>query len=463
MKKFSLFVLIAIMMSACSDNMMLTEPVENTVLARSNEQASENNYTVTPEMVCKYLNIARKGKVVSSLSPIIEDGDTLAYIAQYPDSLGWELISGDRRLAPVLAYSEKGILYLNSLNEEENPAMNVLNGMIEHVKSFKLIGDTLIHSSWKSLEPKKRYTPKTRGYGAGKWIEVGTESDGDGYLLPHIITTNWGQGSPWDIYTPLIYGVPTKVGCVGVAASQIIYNYRKNNHRDITLPTIISRDYTGNVSFSGFSTTGWDGMANDSTQNGTDVVAKFMSYIGDVLDLTYGVNATGGYSSRIPSLLTSYKLTYDIGYTYNYSSIISSLDNGKPVYIDCSTEDNLGHAFIIDSYNWSYSKQYTLYKWDPNIEITEEEYLRGDYLLFPEPTSTDKDGYAWIEDVVSNQTNIYFAMNWGWDGYCDSIRYLVYNYDYVNNVSKVYPINWSAGGNIYTALKMMIYNISEME
>ncbi|MBE6311066.1 MAG: hypothetical protein E7080_08445, partial [Bacteroidales bacterium] len=111
MKKLVLFVSLCVAMCACNDNALMNEPIQEseTILSRSGETTSAENYTVTPEMVCKYLNIARKGKTINSITPVIENGDTLAYVAQYADTLGWDLISGDRRLYPVLANSEAGV------------------------------------------------------------------------------------------------------------------------------------------------------------------------------------------------------------------------------------------------------------------------------------------------------------------------------------------------------------------
>lgn len=153
-------------MCACSDNIMLNEPEENTVLSRSNEQTTvSNDYTVTPEMVCKYLNLARKGKTIDSITPVIEDGDTLAYVAQYTGNNGWDLISGDKRVAPVLASASSGIL---NLNDTISPAVKALNGMVQIVLDTKESADTIKDKMWEFLEPKAiviNNRPQQRGNG----------------------------------------------------------------------------------------------------------------------------------------------------------------------------------------------------------------------------------------------------------------------------------------------------------
>ena len=114
MKKLYVIASLCVAMCACNDNSFVNEPIQESdvVMSRSGESSSVGEYTVTPEMVCKYLNVARKGKNINSLNPIVENGDTLAYVAQYDESQGWDLISGDRRLAPILAFSNEGILDL---------------------------------------------------------------------------------------------------------------------------------------------------------------------------------------------------------------------------------------------------------------------------------------------------------------------------------------------------------------
>ena len=73
MKKFFLFALVAIAMCACSESTMMNEP-DNPVLSRSNDQTPTVSYSVTPDMVCKYLNIARKGKTIDSITLCLDKG-----------------------------------------------------------------------------------------------------------------------------------------------------------------------------------------------------------------------------------------------------------------------------------------------------------------------------------------------------------------------------------------------------
>ena len=461
MKKVFLFALIAIVMCACSDNMMLNEP-ENPVLCRSNDQTPTVSYSVTPDMVCKYLNIARKGKTIDSITPVIEDGDTLAYVAQYTGNNGWDLISGDKRVAPVLASANSGIL---NLNDTINPAVKALNGMVQIVLDAKESADTIKDKMWEFLEPKTiviNNRPQQRGNGIGKWIIDDTIYESDNYTAPHIITTKWGQGEPWFYKTPYINGTHSKVGCVSVAAGQIIYHFRKNNNRDILLPTKITYNDTinGYPTFTDFSTFGWSSIKTVANyawnpDNGT---AKFLSYLGNQLGTRYGLNESGADPNDVPGVLASYRLSSTKSNMYNFDIILENLKSSKPVYVSCESTNGIGHSFIIDAYEYRVERMYVKFIWDPNAELEDGEDP------MPESAITDKDGkYERIEDITCQE---YYSimMNWGYDGSYDNYKYTAYSYTKWGEDSPIiryYDPYWTINLSTYTNFGFMIYNITE--
>ena len=388
-------------MCACNDNAFINEPVQEseTILSRSGETTSVENYTVTPEMVCKYLNIARKGKTINSLTPVIENGDTLAYVAQYADTLGWDLISGDRRLYPVLANSEAGVL---NLSDTINPAVGAVKGMIGIVKETKEKNDTLKNNIWKFLEPKEVKTinsPQARGWGFGKWVALDTIYENNSYTRPHIIATKWGQDNPWNTYTPRINGINTKVGCVPVAVGQIIYHFRKNNHRDIALPSTV--EFTdpdnGEPIFSDYTTSLWASLESNYNNVFYNNTGKFLSYLGTQLGTSYGIENSSTTPTRELNIFTNYKLDYLVSYTYNVYTVLYELESSRPVYVCAISQNNEGHAFIIDGYTHNYERMYIEYMWDPFYELNE-----WDDIQYP-PAETDNDGYAWRTEYITRQ------------------------------------------------------------
>lgn len=470
--KVMFFISLCIAMCACNDNVFINEPIQETevVMSRSGETSSDS-YIVTPEMVCKYLNIARKDKTVNSLTPVIENGDTLAYVAQYANNQGWDLISGDCRLYPVLANSETGVL---NLSDTINPAIGAVKGMIGIVKETKEKNDTLKNNIWKFLESKEVKSinrPQSRGIGFGKWIAQDTIYESENYTKPHIITTKWGQGFPWNLKTPRLNGQSTQVGCVPVAAGQIIYHFRKNNHRDIALPqTAIFTDYyydmlTGEPTFSDYSTGVWSNfkLTAQTACNEDDVTVIFLSYLGDQIGMQYGIEKSGPLSDNIKNILSiNYKLESIRTSTYNFNQILSNLKNGKPIYA-CFSGPQGGHAFIIDAYKYDYERMYITYMWDPNYELQE-----GDEIVEPPMDAIDsKDGYAWKEEEISIQESYRLMMNWGWDGSSDNISYLAYTLTRwtmdESPIVRYYDPSWTVNGSTYSELDFLLYNFCESE
>lgn len=461
MKKFFLFALVAIAMCACSDNMMLNEPLENTVLSRSNGPTPTVSYSVTPDMVCKYLNIARKGKTIDSITPIIEDGDTLAYVAQYTGNNGWDLISGDKRVAPVLASASSGIL---NLNDTINPAVQALNGMVQIVLDTKNSMDSIKDKMWEFLEPKaiaKSNRPQQRGNGTGKWILDDTVYESDNYTKPHIIAAKWGQENPWWSYIPKFNNIPSYVGCTPVAIGQIIHHFRKNNHRDVALPSTVEFEngINGNPTFSNYTTNMWSNLELSQDQvvlaNHTGI---FLYYLGLQLGTKHspsGSPTTGGVEQNV---LANYKLNSTKSNTYDFNIILGNLKSSKPVYVACKNTNGKGHSFIIDAYEYSEERIYVRYIWDPNAELENDEDP------MPESAITDKDGkYERIEEI-SSQEYYRFMMNWGYDGDYDNYKYTAYSYTKREGDSPIiryYDPYWTAGDATYTDFSYMIYNFNE--
>lgn len=465
-----LVVLFAIVMGACADNMMQNEPAQEFALSRSGETTSSGEYTVTSEMVCKYINITHKGRRINSLTPIVQNGDSLAYVAQYADSLGWELISGDRRVEPVLAFADNGVL---NYSDTENPAVNAIHGMINIVKTAKESSDTLKNNIWAFLEPKINRNSnqiKPRANGTGKWIVTDTIYENDSYLKQHMIKTKWHQDNPWNVLCPMINQTYTKAGCVPIATSQVILYFRANNNRDILIPSnAICSPYDGTVNFIDYTTTSWSKMVKtEADTSNYQYTQAFISYIGYLLGTEYGANESSVVQGKELDVIADFKLTGTKVNTYNYNQVIYSLNSNSPVIISCENTQTKNHLFIIDSYRTITENIYIQYTWDPNAELEDWETPQ------PEPAYTDKDGYARRTELIGTNISTSISMNWGYKNASD-IYYSAYHYQsainygdyYIPERTIVYDPNWSVTADNYNALynsfNYMIYNIIETE
>ena len=49
-------------------------------------------------------------------------------------------------------------------------------------------------------------------------------------MAEYLLTTNWNQGNPYNLYCPEFEGIKTLTGCVATACSQIIYYWLEQGY-----------------------------------------------------------------------------------------------------------------------------------------------------------------------------------------------------------------------------------------
>ena len=408
-------------------------------------------------MVCKYLNIARKEKTVNSLTPVIENGDTLAYVAQYANNQGWDLISGDRRIAPILAFAETGTV---DMTDTISPGVNALRGMLYMVYDIKSSNETTKHEVWEKLEPKTYNRIMPRDTGTGMWIALDTVSEKEVYAPQRLIKTKWGQAEPWNIYTPYKNGKHCLVGCAAVAVAQYIYYYRENNHAGYTLPTTVSYENIINSTpfFSNFSESGWIGMACDSTDANTDKAAMFMSYLGKQMLLSYDINNTSGHVFYARHALDIYNINRIDKYNFDGPAIENSILNGNPVFIAASTENQGGHMFIIDGCLKRIERTYASFFWDPGYKYTQDDIIKYEPWRFEENIHLADEKGEYMERNLYYDEQINIAMNWGWNGRNDNYYYILGRRSNPDSNFNYYAPNWSAQGFRFNIIDFISYD-----
>ncbi len=471
----SLFLFTIVLIASCSSNYLNEEPEMNdsktenllthTVSKRSSETPS---YQVTLDMINRYLRISRKDSLVSEIIPIVRGTDTLAYHVQYGELYGWELISGDMRIEPVIVSSPNGTLDI--VNNTE-PANEAIEGMIEMVGNVKYSGDTLKHSIWQLLEPKTAQITQTlqsrAEFGRGMWIGVDTISEEVTTMTPRLISTKWGQSNPWNYYTPYNNGVHYYVGCGPVAVGQILYKYVKPNPGNFAIPTYAYVPETGDVEFGNYSTEQWGLMAENISEPGIEYTALFLSWLGQEMNATYEEGGTPTTTSAIQNTLTRY-LSCNIRDSYDFSTVLSNLRLGSPVLVLAHQSGiSSGHAFIIDSYETRTTQFIVRYEFDPEHYITSEEYNRLPQWYFepPEDNKDNPNGVSEMERITTVSERISIKMNWGWSGSCDnytflakSIYYPLYNGEsYSDQYIRIVEPNWYVNGTSYNTVSRVIY------
>lgn len=481
----SIIALLTISFVSCSKE-DINEPSYTPTPDNQTESFISTEHTVNSDMLKQYLQLTKKHDKVESIAPLNKGNVLLAYLVQYHE--GWDLISADCRCCPILASSASGHLSIQS----EDPGTLTVKSMIDVVDLIKKENKQEIDPMWKLFMPKEaqndtsrkksnKQTNGTRSERYGIWQAIDTVYVQDYYDSGHIIQTAWGQGSPWNNYIQFQYqnGVlqHCKVGCVAVAAGQIIAHFRMANNRNIAIPTSGSYPpYAQNqpMTINSYGTSGWSTMANN--YNG-DVTQMFLAQIGQQLNMQYGVENSVTSSSYVADLFDDYMIDYyKIDYLDNTTS--GSLDSGLDIAYVSADEGlpySMGHAFIIDRHGWEKSYVAINYEWDSDHYQTEEEVQRLPQWML-EPMTDGKEDITEFSEYMSYSTRCFVGMNWGWGGTGNNITYTTYNhtsdypipnsvYESAVGVARYYNPNWSISvngiTNTYSRKKLIYIGIRE--
>lgn len=182
--------------------------------------------------------------------------------------------------------------------------------------------------------------------------------------VPPLMTTQWNQLYPYNIYCPVTGGKTCVTGCVATAMAQVVrtIGYYQGSGRK----TSLYQDAHGeNISFD-YATATFDFNSmfdtfpsSAATTESIDQVGRLMLACGLSVNMGYGVSGSGAQSEDVPLALVDY-FGYDSEYTKIYSNedfsqaqwenmLYGQLNVGRPVYYS-GVGVPLSHAFVIDGY-----------------------------------------------------------------------------------------------------------------
>lgn len=484
--------------TACSNDDLIeeTELVSETQIEHPHRIMANLNlkdYNVNIDMVKGYLRLTKRIDDMRSITPLTIDQDTLAWAVQYQK--GWQVLSGDSRMAPVMISCEEGNFDLKELSSNTNS----LNGLLYFIRDTHYGTDTIKDRLWEFLETSELSTSPKKGphriggeiATRGMWVEQDTYYESTLTTIPHVIQTNWNQGSiiEWNFYNgPYDYnmyynaftmtfdGKHSPAGCTAVAAGQIIYHYRKNNPRNISLPQdgYVYGDNTPPVLYN-YSTNAWSLIETPySPDGGVKYTALFLSWLGNMMNLEYHLSGTEGSRQKTIHAFDSCKLDFNETTGYNYYTISSELSNGRPIYIVAGAENSgdTTHAFIIDSKKIYEEFAYVSYLWDNDYEVSWEEYNRLDPWRFEMPDEYDpyENNEVYCEHIITHSQDISFAMNWGGNSIYNNLYYNVYHYisDFIDEagyyppVINVYQPYWAAIHHNFDSVRYFFHHFREL-
>ena len=186
------------------------------------------------------------------------------------------------------------------------------------------------------------------------------------YLAPGdidpMLTTKWGQGYPYNMKSPVIDGQNAWAGCVAAAAVQIMA-FHSFPERYPT-GTYIQGIYYGDTETKIALLRTYTGL-NNPGPGFRDYVSRLYRVFGDQVNMMWGLDGSGAFSSNVPSALRWFGYTSPSIKTYNITELEESLRGGYPVYVDGSNTSGAAgaHAYVIDGYK-SMHRGYNYYYFD---------------------------------------------------------------------------------------------------
>ncbi len=290
----------------------------------------------------------------------IDRGDAAFYVFNTPN--GYVIVSADDCVTPILGYSEEG-----QFDTENIPIQmqDYLQGFVEQLQygiENHIEADEQTAQQWELVRTIGRLTNNR----SNRTVEP-------------LLTAKWDQNCYYNAMCPEDENGRCGhcvTGCVATAMAQIMHYWGYPEHgtgsHSYTPPGYPEQS----VDF-GATTYDWENMPNslNSTSNSEQInaVATLMWHCGVSVNMKYGPGASAAFTNYVRGAFFNYYnysnelyLAHMAGYSSTTwkAMLKSSLDLGRPLYYDASSELNTGgHAFVCDGYdsnemfhfNWGWS------------------------------------------------------------------------------------------------------------
>ncbi len=271
-------------------------------------------------------------KIKLAYTPEMKDGSAPLYVFNLGKKNGFVILPGDDDVEGILGYADSGEF--------------VYEDMPDNMKA------------WIEL--------CTQGMKAGKKAKSATTNNiHPTDVVEPLITTTWGQRTPYNSKCPTYRGQACPAGCTAVAMAQVMrYHQFPTESTASVIPSYTTSTYRIKLPALPITTFNWDLMPDaldsNSSQESIDEVGKLMLYCGQATDMNYAPNGSGAFTYLIPERLPKYfgyPSTMHYVYRESYdehgwdSLLVNELKQGQPVIYTAYTNVPLGHTFICDGYD----------------------------------------------------------------------------------------------------------------
>lgn len=328
----------------------------------SPDEALDRALTASPQDELSVLSV-KAGKSLYKLTKA-----TPEYYVFNREGGGYIIVSADDRLYEILADVDNG-----SFSPDSIPGLKwITDGYTSEIRAFLAESDnsrkTANHSP---LIHEASNLPSLYS----KWDDI-----------PPIMTTCWGQSSPYNNHCPFKNGVRSVTGCTATAMAQVVKaigHYRGTGYKTL------GSDERGNPIEFDYESAEFDllGMKDvydvSSTEKEKAEIADLMLACGVGTNMKYGNEASAAFTRYVSTALVDH-FGFDPDYTcfmerghYNAADwervIYTELSLGRPVHYSGG-----GHAYVIDGY-----RRHGMYHVNWGWDGSQQGYFRLSALITP--------------------------------------------------------------------------------
>lgn len=256
--------------------------------------------------------------------------DTMLYILNERDGSGFSLISGDRRVPELLAYSDEGHL---DIRHVDNPGLAIFLSRLPIFFEQELMKSDRVKREYFKEAPREG---SLREYRYSEWEDL--------YITPNYVPVVWHQFEPFNNNAPMRGGEHAAAGCVATAVAQFMAAHKypawyKGQYLDWEL---LVRDK-------------WD--TQEAEECFEKEVARLFRSLGDALGNWWGKESTSARAGKVTDILKNMKYKGKLKWrSYNTGSTIESINHGRPVFLSGSSEaieiPLIGITFGIGGHVW---------------------------------------------------------------------------------------------------------------
>lgn len=410
---------------------------------------------------------------IRRIDPVTKDADTLLYFVNFDAGKGWVVLSGDKRTEPILASSTMGDIDLKSMGA----SAVWFNDLADRIYALKHSdhSDTLSsnYAMWGKIDTlalglrAKGTNPREKGTAQARILDKNWDNpnrDDSDYdpdyeyvlvdskvevlldtIVGPLLQTRWGQGYPWNQYSPYWQdtGFQCPTGCVAVSGAQLLYYFHFLKNKPRNFYTELQgegqiHDESGKGTFSyvfnNLSEEAWKKMALNKagSREGTALVSMLMTYVGLHVEMHYGLEASGAQDSRLVHLYRDFGIGAEYA-DYDPALVRSSLDKRLPVNVSAYSERTLryvfpfkekwfysgGHSWIIDGYKgkeirYSYTyERLPKFKRKEDVDETPRAIHYDSGMRDQRMASSSRAHYGYTDVEVKRSYS--WKMNFGWD------------------------------------------------